>query len=70
MPSQKVGIFRETEVKTDCDVCGLFFDMVKGGVCDKCRRILCARHLHGSFSKRLIADLTGRNICVECRDGG
>lgn len=62
--------FRETEVKTDCDACGVHFDLLKGGVCEKCRRILCARHLHGSFTQRLLADVTGRNVCVECRRGG
>jgi len=38
MPAQKIGVFRETEVKTDCDACGVYFDLVKGGVCGECRR--------------------------------
>lgn len=61
--------FLETEIKTDCDVCGRYFDMIKGGVCETCRRVLCADHLHGSFTRRLWADIVGRNICVDCRRG-
>jgi methionyl-tRNA synthetase len=61
--------FRETEVKTDCDVCRIHFDLMKGGVCEKCRRVLCARHLHGSWTRRILADVTGSNICVDCRRG-
>jgi hypothetical protein len=57
----------ETEVKTDCDACGAFFDLVAGGVCEKCRRILCSRHLHGSFVQRVIADIIGRSVCIQCR---
>jgi hypothetical protein len=60
--------FRETEVKTNCDACGLFFDLVSGGVCDQCRRILCKNHLHGSFTQRLKADITGKSLCVQCRN--
>lgn len=67
---RKTRFFRETDVTTDCDACGLYFDIIKGGVCEKCRRILCERHLHGSWSRRLLADVTGRNLCVECRRGG
>ena len=60
---------RETEVKTDCEVCGRFFDIIKGGVCQRCRRILCPAHLHGSWTRRIVADVTGRSICVDCRRG-
>jgi hypothetical protein len=62
--------FRETDVKTNCDACGVFFDLLKGGVCEKCRRILCGNHLHGSWTQRLIADITNRNVCVQCRHDG
>jgi hypothetical protein len=61
--------FRETDIKIDCDVCHRYFDMMKGGVCEKCRRVLCGQHLHGSFTRRLLADVTGRNVCVDCRRG-
>ena len=56
-------------MRTDCDVCGVHFDMVKGGVCSRCNRVLCARHLHGSFVRRLIADLGADATCLDCRAG-
>jgi hypothetical protein len=62
--------FRETDVKTNCDACGVFFDLLKGGVCERCKHILCDRHLNGSWTHRLIADVTNRHICVQCRHGG
>jgi hypothetical protein len=40
---------------------------MNGGVCAKCRRVLCYRHLHGSWVRRIIADVTGNDICVDCR---
>ncbi len=54
---------------TECDECGLRFDLVSGGVCEKCRRVLCARHLHGSFVRRLLVDFGAATICVRCRAG-
>ena len=68
--SGRPRFFRETDVKTDCDACGVFFDLIKGGVCDKCRRILCDRHLNGSWAQRVMADITGKHVCVQCRHGG
>ena len=63
--------FRSTEVTTDCDQCGGRVDLIKGGVCERCRRILCYRHLHGSFVRRLMTDLGADTLCVNCRaDGG
>lgn len=62
-------IFQETNMRTDCDACRVHFDMVKGGVCDKCRRVLCARHLHGSFFRRLLVDLGTAPVCLDCRAG-
>jgi hypothetical protein len=42
-------------------------DMLKGGVCTQCRRILCYMHLHGSWARRLLTDLGAETVCVECR---
>ncbi|HEY0994386.1 MAG TPA: hypothetical protein VGD77_00210 [Gemmatimonadaceae bacterium] len=64
---KKLRVFLESEMATECDACGRRFDIVKGGVCDQCRRILCARDLHGSVVQRLVADLRGRSTCVACR---
>lgn len=56
-------------MQTECDACGARFDLVKGGVCEQCRRVLCARHLHGSFVRRLQVDLGATARCMACRAG-
>lgn len=66
---QSFHIFQPSVISTDCDRCGGRVDLVKGGVCTRCRRILCYTHLHGGWVRRLIADLRNESICVECRAG-
>ena len=56
-------------MRTECDACRLPFDLVKGGVCERCRRVLCERHLHGSFIRRLRVDLGAAALCLDCRAG-
>jgi hypothetical protein len=63
----KFGIFRDSEMATDCDQCGGRVDVLKGGACVRCRRILCSTHLHGSFVRRLATDLGAQMLCVRCR---
>lgn len=63
----KFEIFRSTQITTDCDQCGGRVDLIKGGVCVRCRRILCYRHLHGSWLRRLVTDLGVDAVCVDCR---
>jgi hypothetical protein len=63
----KFEIFRSSQISTDCDRCGGRVDMMKGGVCTRCRRILCYAHLHGSWVRRLLTDLGVETVCVECR---
>jgi hypothetical protein len=63
----KFEIFRSSQISTDCDRCGGRVDMLKGGVCTQCRRILCYMHLHGSWARRLLTDLGAETVCVECR---
>ena len=65
----KFGFFRDTELATDCDQCGGRVDILKGGACVRCRRILCFTHLHGSFVRRLATDLGAQTLCVSCRAG-
>ena len=65
----KVEFFRSSQVSTDCDQCHGRVDLIKGGVCVECRRILCAAHLHGSFFRRLLVDLGATSRCVRCRSG-
>jgi len=69
-PMSKIEFFRSTDISTDCDQCGGRVDLIKGGVCVRCRRILCYRHLHGSFVRRLLTDLGAETLCVECRARG
>jgi len=57
-------------MRTECDVCGVRFDLVSGGACVRCRKILCARHLHGSFFRRLLVDLGAASVCCACRASG
>jgi hypothetical protein len=59
--------FMHTEMATECEQCGRRFDLVSGGACARCRRALCAAHLHGSWVRRLIVDLGAEPICVQCR---
>jgi hypothetical protein len=66
----RIELFRSTDISTDCDQCGGRVDLIKGGVCVRCRRILCYRHLHGSFVRRLLTDLGAETICVSCRADG
>jgi FYVE-type zinc finger protein len=60
-------VFLPTEMSTECDACGRRFDLVKGGACKQCGRILCERHLHGSLVRRLLVDLGAKPVCVQCR---
>lgn len=69
-PMTKFGIFRDSELATDCDQCGGRVDLLKGGACVRCRRILCFTHLHGSFVRRLATDLGAQTLCVRCRADG
>lgn len=63
-------LFRDTDLATDCDECGGRVDLMKGGACVRCRRILCFAHLHGSFVRRLATDLGAQTLCVRCRTLG
>jgi hypothetical protein len=65
--SRRIRLFRHTEMATECDVCGLRFDLISGGACLRCRKILCATHLHGSWLRRLLVDFGADPICCACR---
>lgn len=62
-------IFRRSEFRTECDECGQKFPVNTGGVCERCRRILCNRHLHGSFFRRVAISFGAPYLCVSCRAG-
>lgn len=63
----KFEFFRTSQITTDCDECGGRVDLLKGGVCTECKRILCYRHLHGSWLRQFAADIRGPTICMSCR---
>ena len=65
MPS--VRMFRQTDLGTECEACNARIDLVTGGVCERCQRILCAKHLHGSWLRRMRHELGGKAICLRCR---
>ncbi|MBK8247592.1 MAG: hypothetical protein IPK85_09380 [Gemmatimonadetes bacterium] len=61
--------FRSSIFRTECDACGKPFPVNTGGVCERCRRILCAEHLHGSFVRRIAIAVGAPMLCVTCRAG-
>jgi len=64
-----VPIFQKSIFNTECDECGVRFAVNTGGVCTKCRRILCAKHLHGSLVARLMLAFGVASVCSRCRAG-
>lgn len=57
-------------MRIECDACGYRFDLTHGGVCARCKRILCYTHLHGSWFHRIRVDIAGgQAVCVDCRSG-
>jgi hypothetical protein len=67
---QKIRMFMQSEMATECDVCNRRFDLVSGGACVRCRRILCSAHLHGSWVRRLMVDFGSDCVCLACRQAG
>ena len=66
---EKIRFFQRSQISTDCDACGGRVDLVQGGACESCRRILCFRHLYGSWTARLRTEFGGPTRCVDCRAG-
>jgi len=65
--SHRIRVFAQSEIVTECDACGVRFHITSGGACVKCRRVLCAQHLYGSWLRRLATDLGAASVCVACR---
>lgn len=63
-------IFRKSIFRTECDECKLTFPVNTGGVCERCRRILCNDHLHGSIARRLAIAFGAPYVCLRCRVTG
>ena len=62
-----IRFFARSQMSTECEACQARFDLMNGGVCEQCKRILCYTHLHGSWLRRLGTDFGTRPICVACR---
>lgn len=62
-------ILRKSMFRSDCDECRNPFPVNSGGVCERCRRILCNEHLHGSFVRRIAIAFGAPYVCVACRAG-
>jgi hypothetical protein len=62
-----MGFFRRSDLWTQCEECKQTVDLSRAGVCGQCRRVLCHRHLHGSFARRLMVDLGADPLCLRCR---
>jgi hypothetical protein len=61
-------LFKPSAQLARCDQCRAFFDPVFGGVCARCRRLLCATHLYGGFFQRVLGRFNLRQaLCVDCR---
>lgn len=58
---------RVPTVYMHCERCRLPFEPMKGGLCERCDRILCPNDLHGSLFARWRAAVTRHAVCVECR---
>lgn len=61
--------FRKSIFFTECDECDRRFSVTSGGVCERCRRILCGVHLHGSIGRRIAIAFGASMLCVRCRAG-
>jgi hypothetical protein len=60
-------VFRRSIFTTECDECRVKFAVNTGGVCDRCRRILCNKHLHGSAFRRIAIAMGAPYLCLRCR---
>jgi hypothetical protein len=67
--ADKIRYLRRTDLGTECDACGRRLDLMTGGVCTSCERILCSAHLHGSWLMRMVHEFRREVRCVDCRAG-
>lgn len=65
--SRRFRVFAQSDIATECDACGIRFGLTAGGACVRCRRVLCAQHLYGSWLRRLAVDFGAPAVCVSCR---
>lgn len=59
--------FKKSMFFSECDRCHVRFHIGQGGVCERCRKILCDTHLHGSLVRRVQVSFGAPVVCVACR---
>jgi hypothetical protein len=64
-----VKFLRKSIFSTECDECHRPFAVNTGGVCERCRRILCNVHLHGTLWRKVAIAFGAPYLCVRCRAG-
>ncbi|HEX5582024.1 MAG TPA: hypothetical protein VFX39_10625, partial [Gemmatimonadaceae bacterium] len=62
-----MALLQRSRIIATCDECRLPFDPVRGGVCPRCRRLLCGTHYYGSILSRLQGMLGMVPLCPRCR---
>ena len=60
-------VFKKSIFFSECDRCHVRFQIGAGGVCERCRKILCDDHLHGSLVRRIQVSFGAAPVCVRCR---
>ena len=50
-----------------CEECGEAFDVLRGGICQDCGRMLCGTHLHGLVAQFFAVFSRGTPRCGRCR---
>jgi hypothetical protein len=62
-----MSFFRQSVYAAECGMCHARFEPESGGVCERCKRILCGFHLHGGLPQRLRVYFGAAPVCVKCR---
>jgi len=60
-------VFKKSIFFSECDRCHVRFHIGAGGVCERCRKILCDDHLHGSLVRRIQVSFGAPPVCIYCR---
>jgi len=60
-------VFKKSIFFSECDRCHARFHIGAGGVCERCRKILCDDHLHGSLVRRIQVSFGAPPVCIYCR---
>ena len=54
-------------IQPRCEECGARFEMLRGGICAECGRMLCGSHLHGILAQFLAVFSREAPRCRRCR---